>query len=268
MRPPVSAIPNPVDNVATDITSITPTGDLSITKTDGLTSIAAGEVVTYTIVATNAGPSPIVGARVADTVPAVLLGATWTCSASAGSACTNASGIGNINELVDLAAVGQVTFSDHRHRQSICRGPVSCRTPRPSPHRSGRSTRRPPTTRRPTPRRSSAVPIWRSPRTDSTVTAVAGSTTTYSIVVTNLGPSNTVGATVDDLVPAGVTASNWTCVATTGASCTRCRHRRDLDRRRSRCRCVGHLHGRGRSRRSGDRPADQHGNGDRADGCH
>ena len=36
--------PNPADNAATDTTSITPTGDLSITKTDGLTTIAAGQV--------------------------------------------------------------------------------------------------------------------------------------------------------------------------------------------------------------------------------
>ena len=52
----------PADNTATDTTSVTPTADLLVTKTDGLTSIAAGEVDTYTIVVTNAGPSTIAGA--------------------------------------------------------------------------------------------------------------------------------------------------------------------------------------------------------------
>ena len=54
--------------------------DMSITKTDGLTSVVAGTQLTYTITVSNAGPSDAVGATVSDTFPAVLTNATWTCT--------------------------------------------------------------------------------------------------------------------------------------------------------------------------------------------
>jgi hypothetical protein len=47
------------NNSATDgNTAITPTADLRITKDDGVNSVIQGNTVTYTIVVTNAGPSP------------------------------------------------------------------------------------------------------------------------------------------------------------------------------------------------------------------
>jgi hypothetical protein len=51
------------NNSATDAnTVITPTADLSITKTDGVTGVNQGGTITYTIVASNAGPSAVTGA--------------------------------------------------------------------------------------------------------------------------------------------------------------------------------------------------------------
>jgi uncharacterized repeat protein (TIGR01451 family) len=47
---------------------------------------------------------------------------------------------------------------------------------------------------------------------DSLLTYVPGSTATYTIVVTNNGPRNVVGARVQDTLPAGVTVNgNWMC---------------------------------------------------------
>ena len=56
--------PTPGNNSATDTDTLTPTGDLSITKTDGVSGYTAGGSVTYTIVVSNAGPSDAVGATV------------------------------------------------------------------------------------------------------------------------------------------------------------------------------------------------------------
>jgi uncharacterized repeat protein (TIGR01451 family) len=70
--------------------------DLAITKTDGATTATAGGSLTYTITASNAGPNDAPGATVADTFPAVLTGATWTCVGAGGGTCTP-SGSGNIN---------------------------------------------------------------------------------------------------------------------------------------------------------------------------
>ncbi|MCW5970147.1 MAG: DUF11 domain-containing protein [Blastocatellales bacterium] len=85
--------------------------DLAITKTSGLSFIFPGAQVTYTITARNNGPNPVVGAPVVDILPGVLSGATWTCSASAGSACGAPSGVGNINTTVNLLVNGTATFT-------------------------------------------------------------------------------------------------------------------------------------------------------------
>ncbi|MCB1637145.1 MAG: DUF11 domain-containing protein, partial [Xanthomonadales bacterium] len=94
--------PAPGNNSATDTDTLNPTGDLVITKTDGLTDAVPGSAITYSIVATNTGPSTVTGASVVDTLPVGLVGATWSCTADPGSACP-ASGSGGINASVTLA---------------------------------------------------------------------------------------------------------------------------------------------------------------------
>lgn len=70
--------------------------DLAINKTDGLTTIQAGQPITYTITVTNNGPSNVTGAQVLDTVPTEVIGVTWTCAITTGvGACGATSGTGN-----------------------------------------------------------------------------------------------------------------------------------------------------------------------------
>ena len=86
-----------------------PTADLSVTITDGATTKSQGSAVTYTIVASNAGPSSVSAAFVSDIMPSGLSGVTWTCS-STGSANCPSNGNGNINAAIDLPVGGSVTF--------------------------------------------------------------------------------------------------------------------------------------------------------------
>jgi uncharacterized repeat protein (TIGR01451 family) len=87
---------NPTDNTATDTTPIAndPQADLQITKTDGQTSVHPGNVVTYTITVTNAGPNAVTGAAFTDNVPASLSGVSYTTAVLAGR-CHADSGTGN-----------------------------------------------------------------------------------------------------------------------------------------------------------------------------
>jgi uncharacterized repeat protein (TIGR01451 family) len=101
--------PNPGNNAATDSDTLGASADLSVTKTDGVTTVTAGGSVTYTIVASNAGPSTATGATVADTFP-VSLTCTWTCVGAGGGTCT-ASGSGNVNDTVNLPSGGSVTYT-------------------------------------------------------------------------------------------------------------------------------------------------------------
>ncbi len=101
--------PNPANNSATDTDTLTPQADLAITKTDGVTTATPGGSVTYTITASNAGPSNASGATVTDTFPASLT-CTWTCVGAGGGTCT-AAGSGNINDTVNLPVGGSVTYT-------------------------------------------------------------------------------------------------------------------------------------------------------------
>ncbi|MDG4550539.1 MAG: DUF11 domain-containing protein, partial [Candidatus Contendobacter sp.] len=100
---------SPSNNSATDTDTLTPQADLAITKTDGVTTATPGGSVTYTITASNAGPSNATGATVADTFPAALTCA-WTCVGAGGGTCT-AAGSGNINDTVNLPSGGSVTYT-------------------------------------------------------------------------------------------------------------------------------------------------------------
>ncbi len=57
-------------------------------------------------------------------------------------------------------------------------------------------------------------------KTDGAATAVPGTSIGYTIVVSNAGPDDAVGATVTDTLQAALTGATWTCAAAGGASCT------------------------------------------------
>jgi uncharacterized repeat protein (TIGR01451 family) len=83
--------------------------DLGITKRNGLRILPAGQPSSYIILVTNAGPEPVVGARVVDLLPPELTAASWTCTAAGGASCP-ATGVGNIDALIDLPVGGSATF--------------------------------------------------------------------------------------------------------------------------------------------------------------
>ncbi len=95
----------------------TAAADLSITKTDGVTSVVRGTPnVTYTIVVTNGGPNAVANATLSDTLPGAtrftVTATGWTCSASAGSSCA-ATGTGNVTRTgtASLLSGGTATFT-------------------------------------------------------------------------------------------------------------------------------------------------------------
>jgi uncharacterized repeat protein (TIGR01451 family) len=55
-------------------------------------------------------------------------------------------------------------------------------------------------------------------KTDNATDYVAGSSTTYTIVVTNNGPNDVIGATVTDNITIKLDSWTWTCIQTNGAN--------------------------------------------------
>ena len=103
--------PPPRDNTAIDTDTLTPQADLSITKTDGVSSATPGSPMTYTIVVGNAGPSNVVGATVSDGFPAPFTGDSWTAVATGGATGFTSGGTGTISDTVSVPAGATITYT-------------------------------------------------------------------------------------------------------------------------------------------------------------
>jgi uncharacterized repeat protein (TIGR01451 family) len=88
-----------------------PPADLSVSKTDGRVTAAPGDAIAYTVTISNAGPNPVTGVTVSDTVPVSLLSPTWTCVPAGGASCGTPSGSGSISESVNLPVGGTVAYA-------------------------------------------------------------------------------------------------------------------------------------------------------------
>ncbi|MFN6441497.1 MAG: SdrD B-like domain-containing protein [Nostoc sp. DedSLP01] len=99
------------DNLTIDAGLIKNIGDLSITKTDGLTTVTPGQKITYTIVAKNNGLMTATNALVSDIMPTNLTDVTWTSVATGGAKDNQISGTGNINDYVTLTAGSSITYT-------------------------------------------------------------------------------------------------------------------------------------------------------------
>jgi uncharacterized repeat protein (TIGR01451 family) len=207
---------DPTPASATDNDTLTPQADLGITKTDGVTTAVPGGSVTYTITASNPGPSDVTGATVTDTFPASVT-ATWTCVGAGGGTCTAGPSAGNISDTVNLPAGGSVTYTANASISPSATGTLSNTATVTAP---GGVTDSPTTNNSATdndtltPQADLGIT-----KTDGVTTAVPGGSVTYTIVASNPGPSDVTGATVTDTFPATLTAT-WTCVGAGGGTCT------------------------------------------------
>ena len=253
---PLAGVTTDIDNETRSLTAPSigadeVVADLSITKTDGVTTATPGGSVTYTITASNAGPGPVLGATVADTFPASLT-CTWTCVGAGGGDLRRQPASGNINDAtVNLPVGGSVTYTATCSISSAATGSlvehgdrIELRSPDPAPGNNSATD-----TDTLTPR-----PTWRSPRPTASRPRRPAASMTYTITASNAGPSNATGATVADTFPASLTCT-WTCAGAGGGTCTaagRGQHQRHGEPAGRRQR---HLHRELHDRRDGDRHA-------------
>jgi uncharacterized repeat protein (TIGR01451 family) len=99
------------NNLTLDAGIYQPPGDLSITKTDGLTTVIPGQQITYTIVVQNNGTITASNALVSDIMPSNLTNISWTSVATGGATDNQTSGTGNINDYVNLLGGSSITYT-------------------------------------------------------------------------------------------------------------------------------------------------------------
>ncbi len=201
----------PGNNTATSTGTAAPAADVSITKTRTSGPVVPGQPVTWSVVVTNSGPSTARGVTVSDDVIDALTGVS--ASASGGATCTVGTGNQIDCDLGDVAPGGSVTITVTGSLPAGYTGSVDNTATVSSPTDStpGNNTATSTGTAAP----AADVSITKT-RTSGPV--VPGQDVTWSVVVTNSGPSTARAVTVsDDVIDAltGVSAS-----AAGGATCT------------------------------------------------
>ena len=226
------ADPVPANNTATDTDTLTPHVDLLVTKSDNDSgNVVPGTTVTYTVVVKNTGASNAVGVTVADALPAGITSDTYTASGATGAAGFTASGSGNIHDAsVNLTAGGCITYTVTTNVSAAATGTLINTATATAD--SGETNTNPTQNSGVT---SATDTDTLTPRADLVVTnsdngggtsagggtsgnVVPGAPVIYTITVQNTGPSNAVGVTVADTLPAGITSDTYTAAGTTGAA--------------------------------------------------
>jgi uncharacterized repeat protein (TIGR01451 family) len=199
---------------ATDNDTLTSQGNLSVTLTDneGGSSVTGavgtavpGTSITYTIVAANAGPSTATGAETYNPLAAIhAIGSdTWTATATGGASGFTPSGSGSIDDIVTIPSGGSVTYTVTAAISSSASGtlsntvtltpPLSFINTNPLADSGGAVSA--------TDNDTLAQAHLSITNTDNVSSVAPGSPVTYSIVVSNSGPSDAQNLSVVDTLP-------------------------------------------------------------------
>ena len=187
-------VPDPHSNTGSSTTTIDTQADLEVTKTGTPDPVLAGRTLTYTVTVHNHGPSDAQNVKATDTLPAgVTFLATQGCGedptgvpvCTLGTIPAETSKSYEIRVRVDSSMPDGATITNTVTGQSDTPEPV------PDPHPNLGTT----TT---TVTRETDLAI---DKRDDGSDAVAGTNYTYTLEVTNYGPSDSTGATVTDTLP-------------------------------------------------------------------
>jgi uncharacterized repeat protein (TIGR01451 family) len=199
VSPPAGATdPQLADNTASDTDPLVRTTNLKVDKSNGVNNLVPGELATYTLTITNSGPAAVEFASVTDQLPASLeyLSSTGGMSYDIGTnrlrGITPALAVGEtysfqVTAIVKPDATGSATNT------ATVTPPPGVIDSDPGDDSDADSDPLVPTVN------------LKIIKTNSVTSLVPGSQTTYTITVTNNGPSSVTGAMVVDVLPSGTT---------------------------------------------------------------
>jgi large repetitive protein len=220
--------PNSGNNSGASTGTTATLADLSITKTVDNATPPDGTEVTYTVTVHNIGPSDSQSVHWDDTLPSGVTfvsvtqtsGPSFSCNSSSPITCSKAT------LAAGATAVFSVVAEVDQHAPLVLTAntaTVTGTTSLPDPDPSNNTA-----TANITPTAASADLAIN--KTQSTATPVAGTDFTYTISLTNNGPSDSEAAAWTDTIPAGTTfvsrtatnvpAQAFTCSGTTTTSCS------------------------------------------------
>ncbi len=177
-------------------TTLTPDFDVTVTKTTTSTNVGPSDTVTYTIGVSKSGPSQANNVTFTDAIPT---GLTFVSGTLNGVAVTNNSGtltVPQFNLANNTPITGTLTFTVNPTATGIVTNTAMVSA-------AGESNLN---------NNTASVPVTVVPRVDlrvaktvNSATAAPNATLTYTITVTNDGPSTAAAVQAIDTLPAGVT---------------------------------------------------------------
>ena len=204
--------PVPSNNTDTDNSTTTTSADLAIVKSH-TGAATAGLPLAYALTVTNSGPSVVAGAiTVTDSLPAGLTftsasGIGWACGYSAPSrlvTCTLAAGL----SVTTAAAITVQTTVDASAGPATISNTASVASATPDPNLANNAD-----TDDVLVATTAAIVLTKTPASQS---VIAGQDATFTLSVTNNGPSDAQSVVVTDTLPANLirksaTGTGWTC---------------------------------------------------------
>jgi uncharacterized repeat protein (TIGR01451 family) len=192
---------------------VVPVADLAISKTDSADPILAGDPLTYTIMLTNSGPSAAAGVMLTDTLPT---GVTFISASASQGSCSGTTivvcNLGTLNSAGQASATIVIQTATSGTLNNMAEVASSTFDPNTANNVAVENT-----TVNPAADLSLAL-------SDSPDPVVVGEPLTYTIIITNNGPSAAAGVTVTDVLPANTTfisatAGQGSCTGTNTVVC-------------------------------------------------
>jgi uncharacterized repeat protein (TIGR01451 family) len=185
--------PDSSNNSDTITTTVQTEADLQVSKSDTPDPVVAGETLSYSLAISNNGPSNAGGITITDTLP------TGVSFASASPGCSQSAGVvtctlAGLSSGANLARTIVVTVNSAT--TAILTNNVEIRGNQFDPDSSNNSDLITTTV--------NAVADLQVSKTDTPDPVVAGETLSYSLAISNNGPSDAGGITITDTLPTGV----------------------------------------------------------------
>ena len=207
---------DPSKSSASSSSTVVQSADLGVTVVASPATPVVGSTVTYTITVTNAGPSLVTGASLTDSFSAAYAAVTYTSQASGGATGNTTSGTGDLAQTLTLPPGASVVYTVSAKLSPLVTGPVtnSATIAAPAGVTDGNPANDVATASvTVTPQANVSIQVSPDP-----IVGVIGQPTTFTVIVTNSGPSEADGVTIAGVVPAGFTNVTFTSTRGGGAS--------------------------------------------------
>ncbi len=192
--------PNPSNNTSTVDVEVVPSADVSVTKTAAPNPVTPGEILTYTINVSNAGPSNAQNVVLTDAIPASIIGAEfstdggvtfnpWPGSFDIGTLLSGETRTILIRGTVSSSATGTITNTAN----------IDSSTPDPNLDNNESTTIT----------EVNALADISVIKTGSPNPIVTGEILTYTIVVSNAGPADAQNVILNDEISPNVIAPEF-----------------------------------------------------------